>query len=224
MPAAAAPTQAPAAHLLGWDCIEFWVGNARTTAGFLMSAFGFRCTAYAGPETGRARQGQLRARAGRHPLRRLRRARRRLADRRPRARATATACTTSPGSSTTPTPPTTRRSPAAPQPVREPWTETDEHGDAASSPRSPTYGETVHTFVDRSRYRGPLLEPGYTDENLPPTPVGPDGRPRPRIDHVVGNVEQGQLDDWVRFYADVHGLRPAACTSTTTRSAPSTRR
>ena len=42
----------PAGRLLGWDCVEFWVGNARTTAGFLMSAFGFRCTAYAGPETG----------------------------------------------------------------------------------------------------------------------------------------------------------------------------
>src|ERR1700754_1245752 len=42
----------PAARLRGWDCIEFWVGNARTTAGFLMSAFGFHCTAYAGPETG----------------------------------------------------------------------------------------------------------------------------------------------------------------------------
>jgi 4-hydroxyphenylpyruvate dioxygenase len=46
------PPAAPAGRLLGWDCIEFWVGNARTTAGFLMSAFGFRCTAYAGPETG----------------------------------------------------------------------------------------------------------------------------------------------------------------------------
>ena len=43
----------PARHLLGWDCIEFWVGNARTTAGFLMSHFGFHCTGYAGPETGR---------------------------------------------------------------------------------------------------------------------------------------------------------------------------
>ncbi|HXN62797.1 MAG TPA: VOC family protein, partial [Acidimicrobiales bacterium] len=42
----------PAARLLGWDCLELWVGNARTTAGFLMSAFGFACTAYAGPETG----------------------------------------------------------------------------------------------------------------------------------------------------------------------------
>ena len=42
----------PAARLRGWDCVEFWVGTARAMAGFLMSAFGFRCTAYAGPETG----------------------------------------------------------------------------------------------------------------------------------------------------------------------------
>src|SRR3954462_8833157 len=42
----------PAAHLLGWDCIEWWVGNARAFSGFLMAAFGFECTAYAGPETG----------------------------------------------------------------------------------------------------------------------------------------------------------------------------
>ena len=46
------PPDAPAAQLLGWDCIEFWVGNARAFAGFLMSEFGFHCTAYAGPETG----------------------------------------------------------------------------------------------------------------------------------------------------------------------------
>src|SRR5256885_6162091 len=47
-----AERRTPAAHLLGWYCVEFWVGNARTTAGFLMSAFGFRCTGFAGPETG----------------------------------------------------------------------------------------------------------------------------------------------------------------------------
>ncbi|MGH8994999.1 MAG: VOC family protein, partial [Acidimicrobiales bacterium] len=47
-----APVEGPAVQLLGWDCVELWVGNARTTAGFLMSAYGFECTAYAGPETG----------------------------------------------------------------------------------------------------------------------------------------------------------------------------
>ena len=46
-------TAKSAAELLrGWDRVEFWVGNARTTAQFFCSAFGFRVTAYAGPETG----------------------------------------------------------------------------------------------------------------------------------------------------------------------------
>ncbi|MGI9645549.1 MAG: VOC family protein, partial [Ilumatobacteraceae bacterium] len=43
----------PAARLKGWDSIEFYVGNARAMAAFLTSGFGFRVTAYAGPETGR---------------------------------------------------------------------------------------------------------------------------------------------------------------------------
>src|SRR5690348_920059 len=42
----------PAARLQGWDSIELWVGNARAMAGFLSAGFGFRATAYAGPETG----------------------------------------------------------------------------------------------------------------------------------------------------------------------------
>ena len=68
-----------------------------------------------------------------------------------------------------------------------------------------TYGETVHTFVSRTRYTGPVLEPGYGTDNLPPTPVGPEVG-LTRIDHVVGNVEKGKLDDWVRFYAEVLGF------------------
>ena len=39
--ALAETVDAPAAHLLGWDCIEFWVGNARAMAAFFMSGFGF---------------------------------------------------------------------------------------------------------------------------------------------------------------------------------------
>ena len=50
--AGAAPAACGRAALQGWDCVELWVGNARTTAGFLMSTFGFTCTGYAGPETG----------------------------------------------------------------------------------------------------------------------------------------------------------------------------
>ncbi len=52
-PTTTASATAPASRLKGWDSLEFYVGNARATAGFLTAAFGFRVTAYAGPETGR---------------------------------------------------------------------------------------------------------------------------------------------------------------------------
>ncbi len=88
--------------------------------------------------------------------------------------------------------------------VREPWTETDEHGTLALA-QIGTYGETVHTFVNRARYTAAVLEPGYGTVNLPPAPVGPEVG-LVRIDHVVGNVEKGKLDDWVRFYGEVMGF------------------
>jgi 4-hydroxyphenylpyruvate dioxygenase len=88
--------------------------------------------------------------------------------------------------------------------VRPPWTETDEHGTLELA-QIGSYGETVHTFVSRARYPGHLLEPGYGTENLPPTPVGPPVGLL-KVDHVVGNVEKGKLDDWVRFYAEVLGF------------------
>ncbi|HLI23627.1 MAG TPA: hypothetical protein VKU91_01625, partial [Acidimicrobiales bacterium] len=45
-----APTLAD--HILGWDHLEWWVGNARAVTAWLTSGFGFRVAAYAGPETG----------------------------------------------------------------------------------------------------------------------------------------------------------------------------
>ena len=200
---AGAPDTLPAGRLRGWDCIEFWVGNARTTAGFLMSSFGFRCTAYAGPETGVRdkasyvlEQGDIRFVVsgaleasspiadhvrkhgdGVHDLAWL------VDD----ATAVYDAAMTRGARS-----------------VRPPWTEADEHGTLELA-QIGTYGETVHTFVSRARYRSTVLEPGYGTENLPPTPVGAEVGLQ-RIDHVVGNVEKGKLDDWVRFYADVLGF------------------
>src|ERR1700722_6139267 len=48
----AVPDATPAEFLAGWDHLELWVGNGRVFAHFLQAAFGFTCTAYAGPETG----------------------------------------------------------------------------------------------------------------------------------------------------------------------------
>ncbi len=196
---------APAARLLGWDCLELWVGNARATAGFLMSGFGFACSAYAGPETGVRHkasyvldQGDIRLVVsaaleasspiaehvrthgdGVHDLAWL------VDDARGAFRAAVARGATA---------------------VRAPWEERDSQGVLVLA-QIGTYGQTVHTFVDRSRYRGPRLEPGYHTERLPPPPVGP-AVGLTAIDHVVGNVERGRLEDWVGFYADVLGFTP----------------
>jgi 4-hydroxyphenylpyruvate dioxygenase len=193
----------PAARLLGWDCIEFWVGNARTTTGFLMSAFGFRCTGYAGPESGvhdkasyALEQGDIRlvvsgALTADSPIAAHVRAHGDgvhdlawLVDDADAAFAAAVA--------------------RGARSVRRPWVEADDAGTLRLATIA-TYGHTQHTFVDRTRYHAAVLEPGYHTDNLPPEPVGPTVG-LTAIDHVVGNVEKGRLDDWVRFYQDVMGF------------------
>ena len=195
--------ESPAARLLGWDCIEFWVGNARATAGFLMSTFGFSCTGYAGPETGVTdkvsyvlEQGEIRLVVsagltadspisthvrthgdGVHDLAWL------VDD-----AAAAFAAAVRRGA----------------RPVREPWAERDATGELRLAAVA-CFGETRHTFVDRTRYGSPLLEPGYESTDLPPDPAGP-AVGLQAIDHVVGNVEKGRLAEWVGFYRDVMGF------------------
>src|SRR5207302_1127636 len=92
--------------------------------------------------------------------------------------------------------------------AREPWTESDEHGELELA-QVAAYGDTVHTFVNRARYKPPpggdVLEPGYSKDNVPNPTIGPPVG-LTRIDHIVGNVEQGRLGDWVHFYADVLGF------------------
>src|SRR3954470_3704030 len=83
--------------------------------------------------------------------------------------------------------------------VREPWEETDEHGTIRFA-QIETYGETLHTFVDRSEYKG-AFRPAYAAR---------DGRTEDAgllaIDHIVGNVEFGDMERWVKYYEDVFGM------------------
>ena len=66
------------------------------------------------------------------------------------------------------------------------------------------YGDTVHTLVDRSRYRGAYL-PGYVRRESTASTAG--GVPVfVALDHVVGNVELGAMDQWVDFYHRVMGF------------------
>jgi 4-hydroxyphenylpyruvate dioxygenase len=65
-----------------------------------------------------------------------------------------------------------------------------------------TYGETRHVFVERGDYHGAFL-PGFAARN--PAPTGPDGL-LVGIDHVVGNVELGHMEEWVHYYERVFGM------------------
>src|SRR5207237_10213641 len=64
-----------------------------------------------------------------------------------------------------------------------------------------TYGDTVHTFVNRADYAGPYL-PGYRAVEG----AARDGVGLLAIDHVVGNVELGRMEHWVEFYERVFGM------------------
>ena len=179
------------------------MGNARTTAGFLMSHFGFHCTGYAGPETGRRdkasyvlEQGEIRfvvsgALQAESPI--AEHVRRHgdgvhdlawLVD---DAAATYAAAIARGARS-----------------VREPWVETRRAWRSRARPGRRLRRDGAHVRQPPALSR-PTLEPGYTDHNLPNPNVGPDVG-LVAIDHVVGNVEQGELDTWVDFYSDVMGF------------------
>jgi 4-hydroxyphenylpyruvate dioxygenase len=186
----------------GWDHLELWVGNAKQAAFFYEHALGFTRVAYAGPETGlrdRAsyvlEQGDIRVvltsglRSDSEIVRFVARhgdGAKDVALLVPDAAAAHGEATARGATS-----------------VREPqWLE-DEHGRVEVATIA-TYGDNVHTFVNRGEYTGPHL-PGYvgvaaTNGN-PPQGVG-----LVAIDHVVGNVELGRMDTWVEFYEQVFGM------------------
>src|SRR6185295_1379780 len=65
-----------------------------------------------------------------------------------------------------------------------------------------TYGETIHTFIQRDGYSGVFM-PGFQPiEQSPPAPETGIAA----IDHLVGNVELGKMDEWVAYYRDVLGF------------------
>ncbi|MDQ1719263.1 MAG: 4-hydroxyphenylpyruvate dioxygenase, partial [Pseudonocardiales bacterium] len=68
------------------------------------------------------------------------------------------------------------------------------------------YGDTRHTLIDRSRYDGPYL-PGYVQRSSGlARRAGSPKRLFQALDHVVGNVELGNMDQWVDFYNRVMGF------------------
>ena len=88
------------------------------------------------------------------------------------------------------------------EPAFEPYTAEDEHGTVRMSAIK-TYGDTIHTLVERTGYNGVFL-PGYIEKTTPRKvePVG-----LKYVDHCVGNVELGDMNKWVKFYQDVLGFK-----------------
>lgn len=85
-------------------------------------------------------------------------------------------------------------------PMWAPREEQDEHGIYRSSAIR-AYGDVVHVFVDRKNYKG-VFAPSYRPIDVPNTSSG-----LAAIDHIVGNVELGKMNQWVKFYHEVMGFR-----------------
>ncbi|GAA1903629.1 4-hydroxyphenylpyruvate dioxygenase [Streptantibioticus ferralitis] len=85
--------------------------------------------------------------------------------------------------------------------LEEPYELKDEHGTVVLAAIA-TYGQTRHTLVERTGYDGPYL-PGFVAAK---PMVEPGARRFQAIDHCVGNVELGKMDEWVAFYNNVMGF------------------
>ncbi|MGK5451190.1 4-hydroxyphenylpyruvate dioxygenase [Streptomyces radiopugnans] len=189
----------------GMDAVVFAVGNAKQAAHYYSTAFGMKLVAYSGPENGSRETASyvLESGSARFVLTSvIKPATERgrflaehvaahgdgvvdLAIEVPDARA-AYAYAIEHGATG----------------LEEPYEIKDEHGTVVLAAIA-TYGETRHTLVDRSGYDGPYL-PGFTAAK--PIVAPQEKRFFQAIDHCVGNVELGKMDEWVAFYNKVMGF------------------
>jgi 4-hydroxyphenylpyruvate dioxygenase len=84
-------------------------------------------------------------------------------------------------------------------PAVEPRALADEHGSIRHAAIR-TYGDTIHSFISYDTYNGPFL-PGFVAAPQPASDAG-----LLRIDHIVGNVELGRMNDWAAWYHRVLGF------------------
>jgi 4-hydroxyphenylpyruvate dioxygenase len=185
----------------GMDAAVFAVGNARQAAHFYSTAFGMRCVAYRGPETGCRDEASYVLESGnarfvfRGPVRAGTELGRHVAEHGdgvidlaigvPSA-AAAYKYALAHGAAS----------------VHEPEVAEDASGKVVLAAIA-TYGDTRHTLVERADYAGPYL-PGYVPAS--PLTARQAGPFFTEIDHCVGNVELGKMNEWVDFYHHVMGF------------------
>jgi 4-hydroxyphenylpyruvate dioxygenase len=187
--------------LNGTDHIEFYCGNAKQSAYYYQAAWGYELVAYAGPETGlrdRAsyvlQQNKIRlvlttamnpdSEISKHQLQHGDGVKV-LALWVDDARKSYEEVTKRGGTG-----------------VIEPTVLKDQFGEVVISAIK-TYGDTIHKFVERKNYRGVFM-PGFEPRrsNISIKSVG-----LKHVDHCVGNVELGKMNEWVKFYEDVMGFK-----------------
>jgi 4-hydroxyphenylpyruvate dioxygenase len=183
------------------DAVVFAVGNARQAAHFYSTAFGMRCVAYKGPETGCRDEAAYVLESGNA----------RLVFRGPvRAGTDLGAHVAAHGDGVLDLAIGVPSATAAyeyaiahgAQSLQEPEIVGDEHGKVVLAAIA-TYGDTRHTLVERSHYTGPYLPDYVAASPLSARRAGPFFT---EVDHCVGNVELGRMNEWVDFYHQVMGF------------------
>ncbi|HHG86664.1 MAG TPA: 4-hydroxyphenylpyruvate dioxygenase, partial [Bacteroidetes bacterium] len=186
--------------LNGTDYIEFWVGNAKQAAHYYRTAFGFQALAYAGPETGvrdRASyvvmQDKVRL-VFTTPLHPEHEINAHLTKHGDGVRTLALMV----DDATSAYQETTQRGAKS---YMEPRKLEDENGSVTLSGIH-TYGDTIHVFVERNNYSGPFM-PGFEAWN---PEFQPESLGLMYVDHCVGNVGWGEMNEWCEFYKNVMGF------------------
>jgi len=195
-------TQADFLPLQGTDYVEFYVGNAKQSAHYYMSAFGFQAVAYAGPETGMKDKVSYVVRQHKltfvltTPLR----AKNEIADHVYQHGDGVKFLALRVEDATSAWEETTKRGGKS---YLEPKRLSDANGEVILSGIH-TYGETVHLFVERKNYNGAFM-PGFRAWSNPH--FAPKDSGLLYVDHCVGNVGWNQMNPWVKFYEEVMGFR-----------------
>jgi len=187
--------------LNGTDYIEFYVGNAKQSAYYYQAAWGYELVAYSGLETGDKektsyvlQQGKTRlvlttAHNPEHPISKH------VLQHGDGVKVLALWVDDAEKSLNE----TVKRGAKMAIPLN---TSKDQYGEVKTASIY-TYGETIHTFVERKNYKGPFL-PGFREAKslFKIKPVG-----LKYVDHCVGNVPLGEMNKWVKFYEDVMGFK-----------------
>jgi 4-hydroxyphenylpyruvate dioxygenase len=187
--------------LNGTDHIEFYVGNAKQSAYYYQSAWGYELVAYSGPETGMRDKASyvLQQDKIRLVLTTALLPGHEIAKHQLQHGDGVKVLALSVDDAKKSFEETTKRGATA---IIEPTVLKDESGEVVISAIR-TYGETIHKFVERRNYKGAFM-PGFKSwkSNVKTKPVG-----LKHIDHCVGNVELGGMNKWVKFYEDVMGFK-----------------